>query len=405
LEERDPLIGQTLNGQFEIVDRLGAGGMGAVYRARQLSVDREVAIKILRTELATNNAALTRFENESKIVARLRHPNTLRLYDCQRTEDHRLFIVTELLHGSPLSVVMRTERSSLERILKILEQVCGSLAEAHQAGIIHRDIKPENVFLERVGTDEMVKLLDFGIAKLVGSDSLTGSGVIGTAYYMAPEQASGAQVDRRTDIYALGVMTYQLVTGRLPFTGDSPIAVLYKHVHDAPPPLDPSTPPLLVELISDMLAKDPRNRPASVDEVRHRLSEVGATSRGFMVSAPGAVLSEDALVAPTHLSGPTRMLPPRKRYGWLIGVAALLIGAFGAAFALRETAPPQVVTLPLPPPPPPPPPPTVVGVPKSIELDPSREKTAPVVPKKRPPIKKPQKKDVAHDKPVDVSWD
>jgi serine/threonine protein kinase len=331
-EGLDPLIGHVLNRQFEILSLIGTGGMGAVYRARQLSVNREVAVKVLRLDRDHGENAAIRFENESKIVSRLRHPNTLRLFDCQRTEDGRLFLVTELLAGAPLSRVMRAEALSIDRIVKILEQICGSLSEAHRVGIVHRDIKPQNIFIDRVGAEDVVKVLDFGIAKLAGSDSLTGSGVIGTAHYMAPEQASGADVDARADIYSLGTMVYLMLDGRLPFHGSTPVSVLYQHIHNEPPPLGANVPPALAELVMAMLAKDPDRRPQSMDDVRNRLAAIDPSVRALTLPI------DLGLIAPTFVSN--HIEPPRRSPRlWLLGAALFVMSAAGVVIGYRATVP------------------------------------------------------------------
>ncbi|MCK6552556.1 serine/threonine protein kinase, partial [Myxococcota bacterium] len=277
-------LGQILTGQYRIDAVLGQGGMGVVFRARQLSVGRDVAIKILLRQLAHDPQAILRFENEARIVSRLRHPNTIRLYDCQRTEEGDLFFVTELLSGKPLSELLATEgRLTIDRALGITDQICRSLAEAHASGIVHRDLKPANVFIDRIGLDDVVKVLDFGIAKNIesaGNITRTG-GVNGTPAYMSPEQVLAKPIDARSDLYSLGIVLYEMLSGAPPFQSPSFVELLLKHVQEPPRPLRETIPELevpdaLEALLAAMLAKSPDDRPASVDVVLARLSAVRA---------------------------------------------------------------------------------------------------------------------------------
>lgn len=276
------LVGATLCDQYQLVEVIGEGGMGVVFRARQLAVGRDVAVKVLQRRLATDEQCVARFENEARAISRLRHPNTLRLYDVRRTDEGDLFIVTELLSGMPLSRLLSDQgRIPAERALKILDQVCRSLAEAHGAGIIHRDLKPENVFLDRVGSEDVVKVLDFGIAKILqGSSSITRLGfVAGTPAYMSPEQAQGLPVDHRSDIYSLGVMLFEMITGQPPYQGETGFAVCLKHIEAPLPTLDAPGLGLarrpIEKLIHHLMAKSPEERPQHVDALRRALEDLG----------------------------------------------------------------------------------------------------------------------------------
>ncbi len=296
----ETLIGTVLEGRYEILDRLDSGGMGTVYRARQLTVGRDVAVKVVRSSKRESDAALRRFENEAQIIARLRHPNTLTLFDVGRTDDDLVFIVTELLRGEPLDAALESAPLGVDRTLSIVAQVADAISEAHDAGIIHRDLKPGNVFLERVGSREIVRVLDFGIAKLLQGVSLTGTGMVcGTAAYMAPEQATATVVDGRTDIYSLGVITFECLTGGLPFTADTAAGLMYQHVHEAPPSLrdagQPPLPPAEVDaLVKRMLAKDPAGRPASAAALFGEIAGLRRTLGGTPVGSEATVPSAGA---------------------------------------------------------------------------------------------------------------
>lgn len=329
-ETRDPSIGEVFEGRYRLDARLGRGGMGAVYRAHQLAVGRDVAVKVLHPSLSADAQTVARFENEAQVIAALRHPNTLKLLDVGRLPDDRVFIVTELVEGETLDA--RLARGlTLDEGVAILTQVCDALSEAHAQHVVHRDLKPANVMVERIGTQDVAKVLDFGIAKLAAQPKVTATGTIfGTPAYMSPEQAQGTEVDARTDIYALGVMLYQLASGRLPFESESPGAMMVKHMTEEPPP--PSermagvqVPPRLEDLILQLLEKDPNDRPQSMGEVRRRIAD--------------PALLEVPRDAPTERAAPptapdTRALQraamPRRVGPWLALFAAglLLVGGW-----------------------------------------------------------------------------
>lgn len=275
--------GTTLAGQYELVSPVGRGGMGSVFHAIQLSTGRAVAVKVLHAEIAKDARLAQRFDNEAKSLSRLRHPNTLRMFDAQRTECGRLFIVTELLQGEPLGALLRREGPlPWRRSSQIAREICRSLGEAHPMGIIHRDLKPENIFIDRIGNEDVVKVVDFGIATFAWSDvRVTRTGcTVGTPLYMAPEQARGHS-EIASDIYALGVLLYEMLGGRPPFMSDNMAELMCMHQTDAAPPLEPLhsgmiIPTALSKLVGQMLEKAPALRPESVEEVRQRLLRVEA---------------------------------------------------------------------------------------------------------------------------------
>ncbi len=288
-ERKDDLIGQTVGGKFVIESRLGAGGMGAVYRARQADLGRAVAVKVLLDELTANDTQARRFTVEALAVSRLRHPNTIQILDFGKTDQGRLYIAMELLEGQTLHNAVATEgRMPVRRALHILAQVAAALDEAHGKGIVHRDLKPENIFLVRVGDDpDYVKVLDFGVAKLRdgvgdGQGTLTKAGsIFGTPRYMSPEQASARPVDARSDLYSLGIILFELVSGVPPFDSETPLTLLLAHVNQPVPRITARSPdavvPREVELLIDaLLEKKPAKRPDSAAVLRDRCLALAA---------------------------------------------------------------------------------------------------------------------------------
>jgi eukaryotic-like serine/threonine-protein kinase len=287
----DPLIGQLLGGRFRVTGIIGEGGMGIVYSGEQQmgSTVRKVAIKTLHSHLSKDPSVLARFHREVGTVAELEHPNTIKVYDFGSTPDGTLYIAMEFVAGRPLSDVIRDEqRLNADRVVKIFRQVCGALDEAHGKGIIHRDLKPENVILtNRAGETDFAKVLDFGIASRSESgdaqkeQKLTQQGmVLGTPPYMSPEQFTGKALDARSDVYSLGVMAYEMLTGRLPFDADTPWQWATQHMTAQPIPFDvaaPSTeiPAGLRGAVMRALSKDRDQRHASAREFFDELSGGG----------------------------------------------------------------------------------------------------------------------------------
>ncbi|HSR95752.1 MAG TPA: protein kinase [Kofleriaceae bacterium] len=280
VEQGGSLLGRTIaDGKYEIVRLLGEGGMGAVYQARQIAMDRMVALKLIRPEVVTSRSAVARFKKEMLVTAKVEHPNTIRVYDFGETEG-QLYLTMEYLAGASLrQVIDGAGRLDLKRIVRIAKQVANALGAVHERGLVHRDLKPENVMLiESYGETDFVKVLDFGIAKSLDDDvNLTGTGrPIGTPAYMSPEQAMGAAIDARTDLYALGVMLYRMASGRMPFNAPTAASMLLAHATEEPMPvlsLAPDTSPVLATLIMQLLDKDPAQRPANAGEVVARLED------------------------------------------------------------------------------------------------------------------------------------
>ena len=289
--EADPLIGRTVNDRYRVVEAIGHGGMGRVYKALQSPLDRVVALKILAAGHDRDPNFYKRFFLEASVTAKLTHPNTITLYDYGRTEDGIFFIAMEYLDGRTLSQAMQQEGPlAQERVIHVAQQICRSLREAHALGIVHRDLKPANVMLLRQHDDhDFVKVLDFGLVKFFHGDNpdgdITNAGTfMGSPHYIAPEQARNQGPDQRCDIYSLGVLLYQMVTGKVPFTAANPVDIILKHLHDAPvaprelrPDLDVD--PELEAIVLRCLAKDRADRFQSMDELlaalkalRHRLT-------------------------------------------------------------------------------------------------------------------------------------
>jgi eukaryotic-like serine/threonine-protein kinase len=230
-------VGQKLAGRYDITRVIGEGGMGVVYEAYDTQVDRNVAIKVVRSECLSDRKFLTRFKREMEVTTRLRHPSTIRVFEHGSAEDGRPYMVMELLTGE--SLAERLERGRIPEIesLQHARQIAESLSEAHENGIFHRDLKPDNIFIESVGVSTVIKVLDFGIAGGLDATKLTRAGeVFGTPQYMSPEQCNGLPLDHRTDIYSLGCILYEMIEGRPPFSAESPMATMLKHVKTKVPP-------------------------------------------------------------------------------------------------------------------------------------------------------------------------
>ena len=283
-DDRDPFVGRVIDERFEVRAKLGEGGMGAVYMAHQRSVDRPVVLKVLRRELQDHPSVVRRFLLEAKAASRLTNAHTITIFDFGKTRDGVLYIAMEYLEGRSLSEKLKDQGSlSVEETVRILDKVAESLAEAHAQGIIHRDIKPDNVFLAvRPEDPEFVKVLDFGIARatsLAGEQAITRTGTIqGTPTYVSPEAVVGEKVDERADVYALGVMMYEMLTGQPPYTAETTMSLLMQHVNSEPAPLEEVNPEVEVpwpieELIWSCLAKSRDRRPPDARGFRMALIE------------------------------------------------------------------------------------------------------------------------------------
>jgi serine/threonine-protein kinase len=275
--ERD-MVGREIAGRYRILKKLGEGGMGAVYRAEQMSLKRQVAVKVLRPELSQNQMLVRRFDAEAQAVAKLNHPNIVGIYDNGQDTDGSLFIAMEFIEGRSLRSVINHEAPfHPQRALAIASQVAAALTDAHANSIVHRDLKPDNVMLQDRGRQrDIVRVLDFGIAKLrddsrATQQAMTQAGdMLGTPQYMAPEQIKGEHVDGRTDVYALGCMIYEMITGRQPFEATTVMAMLSKHLMEsvvAPSQRRPDLPipPEIDRLVLTAMMKDPAARPPTME--------------------------------------------------------------------------------------------------------------------------------------------
>lgn len=285
----DPLIGRTIGDRYLIERRIGAGGMGVVYKAKQGAVDRDIAIKVLLAKAMDDeeeyDTLVRRFHLEARAASRLNHPNTITVYDFGQ-DDGLLYIAMEFLDGSSLEGTLKQGALPAQRAVRIIMQVCHSLSEAHKKNIVHRDIKPDNIFLINMGgVPDFVKVLDFGVAKIRGPSkdkTLTKAGMIfGTPKYMSPEQARCLNLDSRSDIYSVGVMMYQMLTGSVPFDADDHVSILLMHCSEPPEPFnqrrpDIQIPPELEAIVFKAMAKDRDARYQSVDEMSAALEQIAA---------------------------------------------------------------------------------------------------------------------------------
>jgi eukaryotic-like serine/threonine-protein kinase len=284
--EDESLVGRTLAGKFEILERIGKGSMAVLYKARQRGLDKTVAIKVMLQEIQADPMFSARFLREAKAAARLDHPNSVRVIDFGQEPDGLFYIAMEYVDGRDLSRVL-AEDGELDapRIVRILSQVLDALVVAHDMGVVHRDLKPENILVVRDG--DLVKVCDFGMAKLVEPLArptskggftvpmeMTQGLVVGTPEYMSPEQGKGGELDRRSDLYSAGVLLYRLLAGRVPFEGETPLSIVLRHVTEEPTPpsqVKPGVSPRLEAICLKALKKERGERYQTAREMRAEL--------------------------------------------------------------------------------------------------------------------------------------
>ena len=362
-EDQDPMVGRTLEGRYTILAKLGAGSMGAVYRAKQHAMGREVAIKILRGDRAVDASAKGRFMREARANSLLASPNTVTVFDFGQSESGEFYLAMELLEGESLGQrITRVGRLPAPMAVDACRQALRSLGEAHAKGIIHRDLKPDNLFFARVLTsttasttggddtkahDEIVKVLDFGIAKMIDASDPNPMSVVetqagtvfGTPRYMSPEQAQGKPLDARSDLYSLAVILYQMLTGRPPFTDNDAVVVMARHIKSQPKRPNEAVPeamlsPELEDVVMRTLAKDPNDRPASAEvfagELLTALEAHAAHISGVRTSitnAAGIRVPESMRPRPTALPKLKKRVPPL-----VLAVPLVLVAAAGGVY-------------------------------------------------------------------------
>ncbi len=289
MTQGDNLVSTVLDGRYQLVQRIGEGGMGVVYRAQELATGQPVAVKVLNSHMAKDPNWVQRFYNEAKATSQLQHPNTIRMREFGQTPSGVLYLSMEFLDGQSLrDAIQKSAPMPPPRVLAILSQCCDSLSEAHRLSIIHRDIKPDNIFLQPRPRPDFVKVLDFSVAKLLSDQGFrTQAGMVfGTPEYMSPEQGRGRQLDARSDLYALGSVAYEMLTGRVPFSDPhNPMAILQAHMTAPLPPMPGSVPPPVSDLISRCMAKEPGQRYGSADEMKAHCDAV-LGQLGFQAPPP-----------------------------------------------------------------------------------------------------------------------
>ena len=347
------MIGRRIS-HYEILEALGSGGMGVVYRAHDVTLDRNVAIKVLPGDRPRTENARRRFRREAMAASVLSHPNIITIYEIS-TEDETDFIVMEYVRGSTLTSILKSRSLSLEEALQYAVQIADALAKAHAAGVIHRDMKPGNIMITE---DGLVKILDFGLAKFNPNMTETDDGgnldrtkevtltqpgmVTGTVFYMSPEQARGERVDARSDIFSFGSVLFEMITGKLPFTGANSIAVLH-NLHFSPPhdlkQLRPDLPPELVSLLHRMLEKDVEKRIQTMNEVSFELRKAAGMS-----VEPATWQRSASWLPPTTARSAYAPKSPWKKWLWIGGAAVVLLLAAGSWRWLKKGGAPRPQT-------------------------------------------------------------
>jgi TolB-like protein/predicted Ser/Thr protein kinase len=319
--------GTTFAGRYEIIEELGKGGMGRVYRVEDTKLEQEIALKLIKPEIAKDKKTIERFRNELKLARNIRHKNVCGMFDLGEIEGAH-FITMEYVRGEDLrSLIRRIGQLPIGKSISITNQICEGLAEAHRQGVVHRDLKSNNIMIDKEGN---VRIMDFGIARSLETKGITGAGVmIGTPEYMSPEQVEGKEVDQRSDIYSLGVILYEMVTGRVPFEGDTPFTIGMKHKGETPKnpkEFNNQIPDDLSCVILRCLEKDKEKRCQSADEVRSELIRI----------EQGIPSSERVIPKKRPLTSKEITVKFSKKWAFLVMVIVVILAAALAIFLLRE---------------------------------------------------------------------
>jgi len=319
----DPHIGETLAGKYLIEELIKTGGMGSVYRGKHVLMDKRVAIKVLRPSLAVDNDVVARFSREAKAASRISNLHAVSVTDFGESENGVVFLVMEYLDGQTLKEVIKSDGPmSLARTAEIVRQVAGALDAAHDQGVIHRDLKSDNIMLSQTNGGDWAKVLDFGIAKIQQPegardiDITAANLVIGTPQYMSPEQCSqSGPIDARSDVYSFGIIVYEMLAGRVPFTGESPTGIMMKQVQDEPPPISefrPDLPVSVTQIISRALAKQPNDRFQSAGELSKALAEASEFEQSSVVAAAPVTVPNSPVVASAEDLDEETIVTPRQ---------------------------------------------------------------------------------------------
>jgi serine/threonine protein kinase len=316
----DKLVGQVLAGKYRIDEKIDEGGMGCVYRATHVLMEKVVAVKVLHPALAADDRIVARFTREAKAASRISHPHAINVTDFGESENGVVYLVMEYLRGRTLKDIVRSGGPlTLQRAVEIVRQVAGALEAAHNEGVVHRDLKSDNIMLEEATGGDWAKVLDFGIAKIQQTErsvhetdpGLTAPNlIIGTPQYMSPEQCSQASdIDARSDIYSFGVIVYEMLAGHVPFTGDSPTAIMMRHIQEPPPSIleeRKDLPPGVGRVIARSLAKRPEDRFQSATELAAALAAAAEEPALAGAAATAAVLDTGRIGSPTSPNEPAR---------------------------------------------------------------------------------------------------